>query len=247
MLIVANWKAYVEDAKKAKALFTLSKKLSTELKQEIVLAPSAPLLGLLAEGNKSKVKFAAQNISVSTGGATTGEDTAKLVSALGATYTIVGHSERRALGETDDTVSEKVRHALAHGLTPILCVGEHERDAGAEYLAFVRAQISATMAPLSAKERLQVVIAYEPIWAIGKSALEAIQPHDLAEMVLYIRKVLGDFLPGKAPAKSRILYGGSVEPQNARDLAGSSHIDGLLVGHASVDPQTFTALVKAVS
>lgn len=247
MLIVANWKAYVEDAKKAKALVTLAKKLVTELKHEIVLAPSAPLLGLLAEGNKSKVKFAAQNISATTGGAKTGEDTAKLCSALGATYTLVGHSERRALGETDEIVSEKARHALAHGLTPILCVGEHERDSGAEYLAFVRAQISAVMAPLSQKERLQVVIAYEPIWAIGKSALEAIQPHDLAEMVLYIRKVLGDFLPGKAPAKSRILYGGSVEPANARDLAGGSHIDGLLVGHASVDPQTFTALVKAVS
>lgn len=247
MLIVANWKAYVEDVKKAKVLCALSKKLASAYKQDIVLAPSAPLLGLLAEGNKSKVKFAAQDISVSVGGAKTGEDTAQLISAVGATYTLVGHSERRALGETDEIVREKMRHALAHGLVPILCVGEHERDGGAEYLAFVRAQISVAMAPLSQKERMQVVIAYEPVWAIGKSAFEAIQPHDLAEMVLYIRKVLGDFLPGKAPAKSRILYGGSVEPQNARDLAAESHIDGLLVGHASVDPNSFAALVTAVS
>ncbi len=247
MLIVANWKAYVEDAEKAKKLFALAKRLSKQTKHSIVLAPSTLHLGLLAFNTKSRVSFAAQDISVSTGGAATGEIPAQMLRKLEIPYCIVGHSERRAKGETDAVVAQKVQHLLAHGITPILCVGEHERDAGAEYLSFVRNQIATVLAPLSQKERMQLVIAYEPIWAIGKSAADALPEHELMEMVLYIRKVLGEYLPGKAPVKSRILYGGSAEAGNARSLAGGSGIDGFLVGHASVDAAMFTDLIKAIS
>ncbi len=247
MLIAANWKAYVEDASRARALFSLTKRLSAKTKHEIVLAPPAPYLGMLAEKNKSKVAFAAQDVSATTGGAHTGEVSAQMLSNLDVPYAIIGHSERRALGETDALAAEKVRHLLAHGITPILCIGERERDAGAEYLAFVRAQIASVYETLSHKERLAVVVAYEPIWAIGKTAADALSEPDLAEMVLYIRKVLGDYLPGKAPARTRVLYGGSVEPDNARSLAAGSGIDGFLVGHSSVDPEAFAALIKAIS
>lgn len=247
MLIVANWKAYVEDGKRAKALFALAKRLSVKWKHEIVLSPASPQLGLLAPGNRTKVRFAAQDVSVSTGGAHTGESTAQVLKDVGVTYAIVGHSERRAMGEDDAMIALKAQHALAHGIAPILCVGEQERDHGAEYLGCVRGQLAAVMAPLSQKERMQVVVAYEPIWAIGKSAADAIHPQDLAEMSLYIRKVLGDYLPGKAPAKARVIYGGSVEPGNIRDLAAAGGIDGFLIGHASVEPASFSALVAAVS
>ncbi|MBP6860616.1 MAG: triose-phosphate isomerase [Candidatus Pacebacteria bacterium] len=247
MLIVANWKAYVEEGKRAKALFALAKRLSGKYKHEIVLAPSFPQLGLLAPGNRTKVRFASQDVSVVTGGAQTGETTAQVVKDTGATYAIIGHSERRGSGEDDAIVALKVQHALAQGLIPILCVGERERDQSAEYLGFVRAQLAAVMAPLSQKERMQVVVAYEPIWAIGKSAAEAILPADLAEMSLYIRKVLGDYLPGKAPAKTRVIYGGSVEPGNIRDLAAAGGIDGFLIGHASVEVPSFASLVAAIS
>ena len=248
MLIVSNWKAYVEDTERAKKLSALAKRLSGKYrKHELVLAPSFPHLGLFVNRKKSRVKYAAQDVSKTTGGAHTGEVSAQILSDLEISYALVGHSERRAAGETDEVIAEKARHALAHGVAPILCVGERQRDSGAEYLSFVRAQIAAVFAPLSQKERMQIVVAYEPVWAIGKSAADALPAHDLGEMVLYIRKVLSDFLPGKAPTRVRILYGAAVEPENARSLAAGTGIDGLLVGHASVDPAVYTALIKALS
>jgi triosephosphate isomerase len=245
MIIVANWKAYVETEEKAKKLFSTAKRLSLTSKTRLVLAPSAPQLGLFAPKNRSKVSFAAQNVSTWLAGAHTGAVTAATLVNLGVEYVIVGHSERRAAGETDAMVAEKLDRAIAQGLTPILCVGEHERDAASAYLAFVRAQITSALGSLSPKDRARVIIAYEPLWAIGKTSSEAINARDLAEMVLYIRKVLAELLPGKGSATT-VLYGGSVEPENIRALAGGSQVDGFLVGHASVDPKVYAALVKAL-
>lgn len=244
MLIVANWKAYVEDLKKAKKLLAVSKRLTRATKIDIVLAPPSPLLGVLAINNKSKVAFSAQDVSHTTGGAKTGEATAQSYVTIGTTYAIIGHSERRALGDTDMIVAEKVAHALAHGLIPILCVGERERDGEGRYLSYVREELTTAIESLTPKERTGVIIAYEPLWAIGKTAADAIQSTDLAEMVLYIRKVLAELLPGKSSRRSLVLYGGSVEPGNIRSLAGSSGVDGFLIGHASVDPIAFSLLVK---
>ena len=246
MLIVANWKAYVETGEKAKKLFALAKRLASASRAAIVLAPAAVQLGLLAPKNRSRVAFAAQDVSATLGGAETGELTAATLADIGATYAIVGHSERRALGETDTVISQKLQHALAHGLTPILCVGEKERDAASAYLAFVRGEITTALEPLSPRDRARVIVAYEPLWAIGKTASDAIAAHDLAEMVLYIRKVLAELLPGKG-SSTTVLYGGSVEPENIRDLAGGAAVDGFLIGHASVDPASFAALVKALA
>lgn len=244
MLIVANWKAFVEDFARAKKLFATSKKLAKATGVSVVLAPPAPLLGALAVKNKSKVAFAAQDISVTTGGALTGEVTAQAYVAAGASYAIIGHSERRAAGDTDAIVALKLAHALTHGLTPILCVGENERDGEGRYLALVREELTVVMESLAPKERAQIIIAYEPIWAIDKAAENAIKPNDLTEMVLYIRKVLAELLPGKSSQRSLVLYGGSVEPGDIRDLAASSSVDGFLIGHASVDPHIFSLLVK---
>lgn len=247
MLIVANWKAYIEDLARAKQLFAASKRLSRRPGISIVLAPPSVFLGALSPGNKSSVAFCAQDVSATTGGAETGELTAQAVAAVGALYTIVGHSERRASGDTNAIVAEKLSHALAHSLTPILCIGEHERDADAAYLAYLREQISSALQPLTPKERGRVILAYEPIWAIGKTADDAIRASDLSEMLLYIRKVLSEQLPGKSASRSVILYGGSVEMGNAQDLAHNTSADGFLIGHASAAEDTFTALVHAIS
>lgn len=247
MLIVANWKAYVEDLARAKKLVARAKRLAHARGVEIVLAPSAPYLGAFAVSNRSKVAFAAQDVSDSSGGAITGDVTAAAYAALGATYAIIGHSERRARGETDEVVARKLAHALARGLAPILCVGEGVRDSEGQYLSFVREQLTRALIPLPAKERGMVIVAYEPVWAIGRTAAEAIDPTDLGEMVSYIRKVLAELLPGKSAARSLVLYGGSVEPGNVRDLAGATRVDGFLVGHASVEPDTFAALVRQLS
>lgn len=243
MLIVANWKAYVDDSARAKKLFALAKRLCTS-RVSIVLAPPAPLLGMLAANNRSKVAFAAQDVSRTTGGARTGEITAATYATVGATYAIVGHSERRAEGDTDTIVGEKLAHSLAQGFTPILCVGEHERDGEGRYLSVVREELTRAFESLSPKERASIIIAYEPLWAIGKTAAAAIGPNDLAEMVLYIRKVLAELLPGKSATRSLVLYGGSIEPENAVTLAAHSGIDGFLVGHASADPVSFSLLAK---
>ncbi len=244
MLIVANWKAYVEDLDKAKKLLAVSKRLAHARGITIVLAPPSPLLGALAVKNTSPVGFAAQDVSATTGGAKTGEATAQIYAAAGATYAIIGHSERRAAGDTDTIIAEKLAHTLAHGLTPVLCIGETERDGEGRYLALVREQITLAIEPLTPKERAKIIIAYEPLWAIGKTAAQAIGPNDLAEMVLYIRKVIAELLPGKSSRRSLVLYGGSVEMSNVRTLAASSGVDGFLIGHASVDPLEFASLVK---
>jgi triosephosphate isomerase (TIM) len=258
MLIVANWKAYIEDLKKAKKLFSVSKRLARTTGIDIVLAPPAPFFSVLAAHNKpaspktpsrggSRVAFAAQDISATTGGALTGEATAAAYASSGAAYVLVGHSERRAKGDTDSVVAEKLVRALAHGLIPILCIGEHERDPEGRYLALVREELTTALTALSPKERSKVIIAYEPLWAIGKTAAFAIGPNDLTEMTLYIRKVLAELLPGKSSSRSLVLYGGSVEPGDVRDLAAHSGVDGFLVGHASVDPSIFSLLVKELA
>lgn len=244
MLIVANWKAYVEDAARAKKLLAAAKRLVRETGHDIVLAPPAPLFGALALKNKSRVAFAAQDVSLTTGGAHTGEATAAAYSAAGATYALVGHSERRAQGDTDAIIAQKLTRSLAQALTPILCVGEHERDGEGRYLSSIREQLTKALSDLLPKERSSVIIAYEPLWAIGKTADAAISPDDLSEMTLYIRKVLAELLPGKSSARSLVLYGGSVEPSDIRGLAATSGVDGFLVGHASIDPHTFTDLVR---
>jgi triosephosphate isomerase len=246
MIIVGNWKAYVESQKKAKILFATAKKLSATSRVKIVLAVPGPYLGLLSPANRSKVAFAAQDVSTSSGGAATGEVTAGVLQDLKVSYVIVGHSERRAMGETDAVVSEKIQHALAHKITPIVCIGERERDIDAYYLKFLRAQIHEIFHPLSLEERQQIILAYEPIWAIGKNAANALPPSDLTEMVLYIRKMLVEYLTEPGASKIKILYGGSVEPSNSYSLAKDTGVDGFLLGHASADSDIFSALVKAL-
>ncbi|MBI2409896.1 triosephosphate isomerase [Candidatus Kaiserbacteria bacterium] len=258
MLIVANWKAYVEDLARAKKLLAVSKRLARQSQATIVLAPPAPLLGALALNNRSNVAFAAQDISVTTGGAQTGEITAGAFEAVGAAYALIGHSERRARGDTAVSVAEKISHALAQGLRPILCVGEPERDAEGRYLSFIREELTSALSAVAPRERAEIIVAYEPLWAIGKSADAAASANDLGEMTLYIRKVLAELLPGrpspeasarrgKSSRESLVLYGGSVEPDNIRDLAASSGLDGFLIGHASVDPRLFAASVKQLA
>lgn len=247
MIIVANWKAYVEDLARAKTLLTLSKRLVRDRSLTLVLAPPAPLLGALAASHGTDIALAAQDVSATTGGAKTGESTAQTFATVGATYAIIGHSERRAAGDSNAVITEKMSHALAHGLIPILCVGESERDSAGEYLVHIREEITSALTNLTPKERKSVIVAYEPLWAIGKDASFAIRPDDLAEMVLYVRKVLAEQLPGKTALDALVLYGGSVAVENACALAESTGINGFLVGHASVDAEQFSALVNELS
>lgn len=246
MIIVANWKAKVGNIVDAKKLIVASKKIADAKAHHVIVAASAPYLGLFSLDNKSKLQFASQDITLTDGGAQTGEVTGAMLATVKAKYVIIGHSERRALGDTDADVLVKIKHALSSGLTPIVCVGEQERDVDAQYLSLLRAQIDSVYTGIQPKHHDSIILAYEPIWAIGKSASEGITPDDLTEMVQYIRKVLSAYLSPKKLEKVSILYGGAVEPSNAKALASNTGVDGLLVGHASTDAKLFTALVKAL-
>lgn len=246
MIIIANWKAKVTTVADAKKLVAASKKIADMRVHQIILAPAGPYLGLLSLDNKSKLHYAGQDITLTEGGAQTGEVTGDMLTSVKAKYVIIGHSERRALGETDANVLLKTQHALKSALTPIVCVGEKERDADAHYLAFLRSQIDTVYKGIQTKDQGNIILAYEPVWAIGKSASEGINADDLTEMIQYIRKILGTYLTKKKADSAVILYGGAVEPENAKALSVGTGINGFLVGHASTDAKTFTALVKAI-
>ncbi len=194
---------------------------------------------------KSKVALGVQDIFYEEAGAYTGEVSARMVVENGVSYAIVGHSERRRLGETDSLIAKKVSAGLAAGLKVVLCVGEHTRDEHGVYLAFVHEQLLSALAKVSRKLLKNLIVAYEPVWAIGKTDKDAITPHHLHEMVLYIRKVLSDNFGDEMGRKVPVLYGGSVFAKNAHGFISEGNADGLLVGGASLKSEEFGLILKA--
>ncbi len=210
---------------------------------ELAVCPPATLLAQAAWKLKGgKLALGAQDCHTEASGAFTGDVSAPMLKDAGASYVIVGHSERRTLHhETDALVRAKAEAALKAGLTAIVCVGEtrNEREAG-DAIAVVTRQLLGSMPPGGAPET--VVVAYEPVWAIGTGLTPTLA--DVAEMHEAIRGLLGEFY-GAAGAKVRILYGGSVKPANARDLLGLDNVDGALVGGASLKAVDFLAIAAA--
>ncbi len=207
----------------------------------IVLAPPFPYLKYVAE--RASVAIAGQNCADQRSGAFTGEVSPVMLRDCGAEFVIIGHSERRNLfGETDDQIARKLALAIEVGLSPILCVGENQkvRDAGMARI-FVANQIRSTAVTVL-ESAADVLVAYEPIWAIGtgRSATGAM----VAEMVGEIRDALGRFWPSRYAEKTSILYGGSVTPENLLDLGENGRIDGYLVGGASLDSAKFAAICE---
>jgi triosephosphate isomerase len=253
-LVVANWKMYIstpEEAKKFASL--LRRKAKAFAGVDAVIAPSFTLLPLVSLACKdSPIKTSAQSVSVFETGAHTGEVGAQMVKSFGASYSIVGHSERRAQGETDEMVCAQLGHAASAGLIPILCIGESERDLGGAYLGLVAGQLRDALKKFPAGKTgvktsaaPKLVIAYEPLWAIGKTADDAMKPSDVREMSIFIKKTLAEHFDRTAALKVPILYGGSVEPSNAGSLIEEGDINGFLVGHASAEIDSFVEILKA--
>jgi triosephosphate isomerase len=213
-------------------------------RSDVVICPPYLALSEVVERSRgSAVKVAAQNMHEERSGAFTGEVSAPMLSEIGVDAVILGHSERRQyFGETDEALARKVPAALAAGLEPILCVGESEeaRDAG-QTQAVLERQLEADLAAVGPAELARVVVAYEPIWAIGTGRTAS--PEQAQEAVAFIRDTLR--IDGAAAEQVRILYGGSVKPGNAAELMSQPDIDGALVGGASLDPADFAAIVEA--
>ncbi len=213
---------------------------------EVVVCPPFVGLGVAKrEVDESAIKLGAQNMHWADSGAFTGEISPVILKEL-CEYVILGHSERRAMfGETDETVNKKVLAALAHGLKPIVCVGETlEENQSGITAEVVSRQVRADLAGLTQEQAEQVVIAYEPVWAIG-TGLAATPEGANAVHKDVIRPILGEMFGEEIGDGMRILYGGSVNPGNAAELFGQSDIDGGLIGGASLKAESFIALVKA--
>lgn len=246
--MVANWKMNPTTYRSARALFDGIKAQASKLtKVETVIAPSFLHIQPLSNAYKGKkIAFAAQDVYVEQEGSYTGEVSPLQLKDVKVRYVIVGHSERRAMGENDSVVAAKVRAVLDNGLVPIVCVGEKERNDQGTYLTFIKKQLIASLKDVKESEVGSVVVAYEPLWAIGRSAEDAMDGHELHQMSLYIHKILIDEYTHKHAQNIRILYGGSVEPQNTEELLKEGNVDGFLVGHASLNAQEFGSILARV-
>jgi len=244
-MIAGNWKMYKTSDEARDFFRDFLPLVAGHSRDEIVICPSYTSVQAAIEGARgSNVAIGVQNVHWKADGAYTGEISAPMLLCLGVTHVIIGHSERRQyFGETDDSVNLRLKTALEAGLTPICCVGEvlEEREAGATDDVLRRQCVRAFHA-ISAKKAAKMVVAYEPVWAIGTG--KTATPEIAAEAHLVIRREATEIFGEEFASKLRILYGGSVKPDNASTLMAQEEIDGALVGGASLDPNSFAAIVK---
>lgn len=247
-IIVANWKMNPETVLDAKKIFNDTKGITKKLKNTdvVICPPFVYLSNLLKLDSPKNLFWGVQNIGSVSKGAFTGEVSAMMVKNIGAEYVIVGHSERRAMGETNEIIKSKLEIVFNTGLVPILCIGEKARDKEGTHLEFIKNQIKECLGGLPKKNLLNLIIAYEPIWAIGKSYKESMNPTDIHEMTLFIEKVAGEMFGKDIAGSFRILYGGSVEAENAPSIMTYGNVSGFLVGHASLVKEQFSAILEAV-
>jgi triosephosphate isomerase len=244
-LIAANWKMYKTPEQTREFFSAFLPLVKDHTRDEIVVCPPFTNIAAAVESARgSALGVGAQNMYWEKEGAYTGEISAGMISASGCTHVIIGHSERRQyFGETDDTVNRKLKVALDSGLTPIVCVGEvlEEREAGITD-DVLRRQCNLAFRGISGERAARLVVAYEPVWAIGTG--KTATPQIAAEAHSTIRHEAAKAFGKEFADKLRILYGGSVKPDNAKSLMSEVEIDGALVGGASLDATSFSAIVK---
>src|SRR5881398_1804629 len=247
-IVAANWKMNVTQGESARFVESLLLRDIGEITDvEVVIIPPFTAIAKVTEalGNAQNIKVGAQNMYWENNGPFTGEISAALLRDLFVHYVVLGHSERRTLfGETDEIVNRKVRAALEGKLRPIVCVGEtlEQRDKG-NVEKILSIQLHRSLAGLKPKELQESVVAYEPVWAIGTGRNAT--PQQAQEAHAFIRRTLREIADDTTAERVRIQYGGSVKPENARELMSQPDIDGALVGGASLDPRSFAQIVKA--
>lgn len=240
-LIVANWKMNPGMLAEAKRIFSGLKQKANKLRnvQTVVCPPFVYLheFARLVKGHRCVL--GAQDIFWERSGEFTGEISASMLSDSGVKYVIVGHSERRALGDTDGIVNKKAHRAMKEGFKAIVCIGEKERDAHARYFLFLEHEIKQSLAKVNRAMLGNLIIAYEPLWAVGAHAVRPATPHEFFEMLIFIRKILTDMFGKKEAFAVPVLYGGSVDHRNAKEFLDIEGSAGLLVGRASFEPKLF--------
>src|ERR1035437_9441 len=240
-IIIGNWKMNPRSLKEAEKLFgDVAKNISAIKKTEIVVCPPFLYLPafakvLVGKGKiKKQISLGAQDAFPGDVGAFTGEVSAEMLYNIGVRYVILGHSERRVLGENNNDVNKKIKSALVAGLRPILCVGEKARDVDHSYFNLVKTQIEECLAGISKNSINKIIVAYEPVWAISSTIdRKDATADDSREMAIFIRKILFDKF-GNEASKVRVIYGGSVNEKDAEEFLKNGGVDGLLPGRASL-------------
>jgi triosephosphate isomerase len=248
-LIAGNWKMNASHLDAIQMVQKLSYRLDPGDYDRVDVVVCPPFTALrsaqtVIEADNLRIRLGAQNCHWESSGAYTGEIAPEMLQKLSVTYVIAGHSERRQLfGETDEIVNRKVKAILASGMTPILCVGEtlEQREAG-EAERLVAGQIAASLAGVTPEQVAQLVIAYEPIWAIGTGRTASAD--DAGTMAGLVRETVAERFNGSTSESVRVLYGGSVNPGTIASMMAKRDIDGALVGGASLDPDTFASVVR---
>ncbi|TXT59714.1 MAG: Triosephosphate isomerase [Promethearchaeota archaeon] len=247
-IIGGNWKMNRGTPQAAKDMLEEFIRLVREINNvDIFIAPPFTSLGGASILLNTNIKIGAQNMYFEDTGAFTGEISAKFLKTLNVEYIILGHSERRNIfKETDEMINKKLKKALEEGLKPVVCIGEHleEREAG-NTKNVIKRQMEGTFKDLKKEQIIRTVIAYEPIWAIGTGRTATPQQAD--EVHAYIREILEKTYDANTASSIRIQYGGSVKPNNARELFEMENIDGGLVGGASLEAASFAAIIKAAT
>jgi len=243
-LIAGNWKMHLTIAEAVALAGEVAKSCNRLTDREVMIAPAATAIAAVAEAVKeSSVIVAGQNVAWELEGAYTGEISSPMLKDAGASMAIIGHSERRHIfGEDNAMVNQRVKGALAADVTPILCVGEtlDERENGAT-LKVLEVQVCEGLDGITPEDVEQVVVAYEPVWAIGTG--KTASKEQAQEVHRFIRDVLGDLYEKKLAEQVRILYGGSVKPDNVDDLMAMPDIDGALVGGAALQSDSFDRII----
>ena len=244
-IVVANWKmnpATAEEA--AKLLKKVAQSISRVKKTQVVVCPPYIYLSNLKKLSR-KVALGAQDAWGGEKGPQTGEVSTEMLYNLGARYVILGHSERRALGESSRDINKKIKGALVSGLIPVICIGERGRDENHQYFDLVKNQIRDCLNGISKNSFSSIIIAYEPVWSISTTANRRdATAEDSYEMSMFIRKILSDLSSPEIASKVRIIYGGSVNEKNAGEFVNKGGVSGLLVGGASLDSGKFFEIIK---
>lgn len=244
-IIAGNWKMFKTRDEALQFVYKVNMKVPSNEFVDSVVCAQAPILRDLVKRQGDSLRVGAQNMHYLDSGAYTGEVSASLLENIGVTYVVIGHSERRAYyNETDATVNKKIHQAFRYGLTPILCCGEslEIREAGTQN-DFIKGQIVAALKGLGSEQVKVLVIAYEPIWAIGTGKTATAEMAN--DTIKAIRNVVKELYGSDTSEAVRFQYGGSVKPANVDELLSMSDIDGALVGGASLDPESFLILVNA--
>lgn len=242
-LIVANWKMHPATFADAKKLFDATKKAAAASSAQIVVAAPAIFVRDLARGYRGSIDFALQNAHFEKEGAFTGETSLAQAKDAKVSWVIVGHAERRSMGESNDDTKKKLAAALALGMKVILCIGEKERNSAGDHFTFIREQLGVAIGGMAPVLLKKVVIAYEPVWAIGAST--PMSARDMHEMSIFIRKTVVELI-GAGGHAVRVLYGGAIDEATAAPMLSDGDVTGLLVGRVSADPKRIGFLLKAI-